>query len=72
MVHILILQTDYENKKATINPKNKDCNFFQYAATVALNYKEIEPHPEIISNIEPFIIKHNWEGINYPSKIDDW
>ena len=22
--------------------------------------------------IIPFINKYNWEGINYPSKIDDW
>ena len=28
--------------KATINPKNKDDNSFQYAETVALNYEEIK------------------------------
>ena len=22
--------------------------------------------------IKPFINKHNWKKINYPSKIDDW
>ena len=27
-----------KNKKATINPKNKDDKYFQYAVTVALNY----------------------------------
>ena len=27
---------------------------------------------ERVSNIIPFINKYNWEGINYPSKIDDW
>ena len=37
-----------------------------------MNYEETEPHPESISNIEPFINKYNWKGINYPSKIDDW
>ena len=26
-----------KNKKATINPKNKDGKYFQYAANVALN-----------------------------------
>ena len=45
---------------------------FQYAATVALNYEEIESHPERVSSIKPFMNKYNCEGINYPSKIDDW
>ena len=37
-----------------------------------MNYEEIESHPERVSNIEAFLNKYNWEGINYPSKIDDW
>ena len=54
------------NKLATINPKNyDDNNFFQYAITVALNHQNIENHPERISNIESFIDKYNWEGINF-------
>ena len=44
----------------------------QYAVTVALNFKEIESHPERVSNILPFINKYNWEEINYPLKADDW
>ena len=40
--------------------------------TVSLNYEEIGSHPERASNIQPFINKYNWNGINYPSKIDDW
>ena len=31
-----------KNKKATINPKNNDHKCFQYALTVALNYKQME------------------------------
>ena len=27
---------------------------------------------ELVSNIERFINKYNWKGINYPSKIADW
>ena len=61
-----------KKEKATINPINTDDQCFQYAATVALNYEEIESHPERVSSIKPFINKYNWEGINYPSKIDDW
>ena len=61
-----------KKKKATINSKNMNDMCFQYAATVALNYEEIESHPERVSNIKPFINKYNSKGINYPSKIDDW
>ena len=31
---------------------------------------EIKRNPERFSNIKLFINKYNWEGINYPSKID--
>ena len=44
-------------KKSKINPQHEDDKCFQYASTVALNYKEIESHPERVSNIEPFINK---------------
>ena len=40
-----------KSKKATINPKNKDDKCFQYAPTVALNYKEIKSNLERDSNI---------------------
>ena len=61
-----------KNKKATINPKHEDDKCFQYAATVALNYEETKCNPERVSNIKSFINKYNWEGINYPPKIDNW
>ena len=61
-----------KKKKSKINQKTEDDKCFQYAATVALNYKEIESDPERVSNIKPFINKYNWEKLNYPSKIDDW
>ena len=51
------------NKRATINPKNKDKKCFQYSITAALNKQNIENHPEKISNIKPFIDKYNWKGI---------
>ena len=43
------------NKKATINPKNKDNTCFPYSTTVPLNHQNIENHPERIPNIKPFI-----------------
>ena len=60
------------NKRATINPKNKDNKCFQYSITVALNHQNIENHPERISNIKPFINQYNWEGIDFPAGIKDW
>ena len=34
------------NKRATINPKNKDNKCFQYSITVALNHLKIGNNPE--------------------------
>ena len=58
-------------KETTINPENYDGKCFQYAATVALNCEEIGKHPERVSNIKPFINKHNCDGIKYQSGKDD-
>ena len=60
-----------KNKRAKINPKNEDDdNCFPYALTVALNYQNIEHHPQRISNIKPFINEYNCEGIDFPSHQD--
>ena len=40
------------NKKAVINPKSEDDFCFAYAFIVALNHKEIDHHPERISNLQ--------------------
>ena len=61
-----------KNKKATINPKNKDNECFKYAITIALNHNEINNHPERISNLKPFIDKYNWKDIEFPSSSKDW
>ena len=60
------------NKRATINPKNKDNKCFQYAITAALNHQKIENHPERISNIKPFIDQYNWKDIDFLAGIKDW
>ena len=39
-----------KEKKATINTKSTGNKCFQYTASVALNYEEIESHPETVSN----------------------
>ena len=60
------------NKRATINPKNKDDKCFQYSINVELNHQNIESHPERISNIKSSIDENNWEGIDFPAGIKDW
>ena len=49
-----------KNKEVTINPKNiKGNNYFQYAITPALNYQNIDHHPERICKLKPFINNYN-------------
>ena len=48
-----------KDKKSTINPKNNDHKCFQYAATLALNFDNINNHPEKIAKIRPFIDQYN-------------
>ena len=61
-----------KDKKSMINPKNNDDNCFQYAATLALNFDNIDNHPERISKIKFFINKYNWKDIDFPSTSKDW
>ena len=61
-----------KNKKATINPQNKDDDkCFQYAVTIALNYDKIGDHPERVSKVKPFINQYDWREINFPSHVGD-
>ena len=60
------------NKRATINPKNKDNKCFRYSITVALNHQNVENHPEKILNIKPFIDQYNWKSIDFPARVKDW
>ena len=41
-----------KDKKSTINPKNNDLKCFQYAATLALNFDNINNHPEKYLKLE--------------------
>ena len=61
-----------KNKKATINPKTKDNKRLQDAITAALNYKNINNHPERISNLKHFSDQYNWKAIEFPSQSKDW
>ena len=60
-------------KRPTINPINKkDKIYFQYAVTVALNHEKIGKHAERTTNVDLFINKYKWEGINFSSEKYDW
>ena len=48
-----------KDKKCTINQKNNDNKCFQYAATLALNFNNIDKDPQRISKIKPFIDNYN-------------
>ena len=48
-----------KDKKCTINQKNTDNKCFQYAATLALNFNNINKDPQRISKIKPFIDNYN-------------
>ena len=41
-----------KDKRSTINPKNNDHKCFQYAATLALNFDNINNHPEKYLNLD--------------------
>ena len=58
-----------KNKKAAINNDN---NTFQNALNDVLNYYNTKTDPKRKSNIEPFIKKYNWQGIEFPSHKEDW
>ena len=61
-----------KNKKATINPHNKDNECFKYAITAALNDEKIKKGPQRISKIKPFISQYEWKNINFPANLKDW
>ena len=58
-----------KDKKCTINQKNNDNKCFQYATTLALNFNNIDKHPQRISKIKPFIDNYNWNDIKFKIEI---
>ena len=61
-----------KDKKSTVNPKNNNHKCFQYAATLALSFDNINNHPEKMSKIRPFIDQYNWKDIDFPATSKDW
>ena len=52
-------------KKAIINPKNEDQECFKWAIIAALEFQNIESHPERISNLIKFSNKYDWSGLGF-------
>ena len=46
-------------------------NYFRNALNDALNYQNIETHPERISKLKPYINKYNWKGVDFPAGPKD-
>ena len=61
-----------KDKKSAMNPKNNDLKCFQYVTTLALNFDNINNHPEKMSKIRPFIDQYNWKDIDLPATSKDW
>ena len=61
-----------KDKKCIVNQKNNDNKCFQYAATLALNFDDIDRNPQRLSKIKPFIDNYNWNDINFPAAKKDW
>ena len=55
-------------KEAIINNDNS----FQNALYDALDYRNIEKHPERISKLKPYINKYIWKGIEFPAGPKEW
>ena len=58
-------------KKAIINPKNEDQECFKWAVIAALEFQNIESHPERISNLIKFSNKYDWSGLGFPVSFKD-
>ena len=55
-----------KNQKATINLKYNDDKCFQYAVTVASNYKNIKNNFKKISKLKHSLNNYNWKEIRFP------
>ena len=58
-----------KNKKAVINPQNKDEECFKWAVIGALHHEDIKDHPERISLLRPYEKQYNWKGREFPTSI---
>ena len=67
----LLLPDWIEKKKAIINPQNDDEECFKWAVIAALEWTDIKPHPECVSNRRKFVDNYDWSGLEFPVSIKD-
>ena len=60
-----------EKKKAIINPQNNDEECFKWVVITALEWTEINSHPERVSNLRKFVDNYDWSGLRFPASIKD-
>ena len=60
-----------EKKKAIINLLNNDKECLKWAVIAALQWTEINSHPERMSNLRKFVDNYNWFGLRFPVSIKD-
>ena len=58
-----------KNKKAVINPQNKDEECFKWAIITTLYHEEITKDRQRISKLRPYENHYNWEGLEFPVSI---
>ena len=58
-----------KNKKAVINPENKDGECFKQGVIAPLHYEEIKNNPERISLLRSYEKQYNWKGLEFPGSI---
>ena len=60
-----------EKKKAIINPQNDDEECFIWAVITALEWTDIKPHPERMSNLRKFVDSYDWSGLEFLFSVKD-
>ena len=54
------------NKKAIINPFNKDLECFKWAVIAAMRWEEIDKNPQRIPILKRFEADFDWTGVGFP------
>ena len=67
----LLLPDWIEKKKAIINPRNNDEEYFKWAVIAALEWSEIKSHLERVSNLRKFVDNYDWSGLKFSVAIKD-
>ena len=58
-------------KKAIINPRNSDMEWFKWAIIAAMKWEEVGNNPEKISKLKRYEEEFNWNGLEFPICLRD-